>query len=446
MTGFARVHRLIALALGGLSAALLAAPSALAAPQVNGSFSVPGTTTASQIVQGPDGNMWATTPDATDDDVARINSQTGQVTKYDFTDADLDSPVGITRQGNNLWVTATNRVGRFTPANPVGAVDTTINEIGSARGITLGPDGNLWAVSDGNVIKIPPANPATYVSTAGLITGARQVVSGAGNTLWATGGTEVIHFTTAPAQAAGSPYTLGGGPQGIAAGPGGQVAFGNPVNTPQQIGRITPPGAPQLTNLGTLDAGFGVVFGNDGAYWLGQYNGNNLRRFTPQGQSTFLGGFPAFPNRGPRYIAKGPNNTLWVVLDIPDPGQSANDRVARVTGVAPPTPPPPNGGCTDNEFEFGKAKKNKKKGTAKLPVTVPCAGEVELAKTKKVKADEETAEAEGDVTLLIKPKGKARKRLNKKGKAKVKAEVTYTPDGGEPNTQTKKIKLKRKRR
>jgi hypothetical protein len=434
-----RVRRIAALALGALSAPLLVAPPALAAPQVNGSFSVPGLTDSSQIVQGPDGNMWATTPDATDDDVARINSQTGAVSKYDFTDADLDSPVGITRQGNNLWVTATNRVGRFTPANPVGAVETTINEIGSARGITLGPDGNLWAVSDGNVVKIPPGAPGTYTNFNTLITQARQVTPGAGNTLWATGGTQVIHFTTAGTQAVDSPYTFGGGPQGIAAGPGGQVAFGNPVNSPQQIGRITPPGAPQLTNLGALDAGFGVVFGNDGAYWLGQYNGNNLRRFTPQGQSTFLGGFPAAPNRGPRYLAKGPNNTLWVNLDVP--GQADPDRVARVTGVTSPPPPSPPTPEPSNEFSFGKVKKNKKKGTAKLTVIVPGPGDLELAKTKKVKGAEKNAAAAGEVKLKVKPKRKTKKKLEQKGKAKVRADVTYTPTGGEANTESKKLKL-----
>jgi hypothetical protein len=42
---------------------------------------------------------------------------------------------------------------------------------------------------------------------------------------------------------------------------------------------------------------------------------------------------------------------------------------------------------------------------------------------------------------VIKPKGKAKKKLNAKGKAKVTANVTYTPDGGDPNTQSKKIKL-----
>ena len=101
-----------------------------------------------------------------------------------------------------------------------------------------------------------------------------------------------------------------------------------------------------------------------------------------------------------------------------------------------PPPPPPS-----NEFSFGKVKTNKKKGTAKLTVNVPGPGELELAKTKKVKADDEPAEAAGTEKLLVKPKGKARKKLNKKGKAKVQATVTYTPIGGEPDTESKRIKL-----
>ncbi|MGH2990926.1 MAG: hypothetical protein ACRDMA_13910 [Solirubrobacterales bacterium] len=52
--GFARFA---ALAIGALSAVLIAAPSALAAPQVNGSFSVTGLGTNNQITQGPDNNI-----------------------------------------------------------------------------------------------------------------------------------------------------------------------------------------------------------------------------------------------------------------------------------------------------------------------------------------------------------------------------------------------------
>jgi hypothetical protein len=77
-------------------------------------------------------------------------------------------------------------------------------------------------------------------------------------------------------------------------------------------------------------------------------------------------------------------------------------------------------------------------------VKVPGPGALELAKSKKVKGDDERAEAEGKVKLAVKSRGKAKRKLNKRGKAKVTAEVTYTPDGGQPNTDSKKLKLVKK--
>lgn len=96
-----------------------------------------------------------------------------------------------------------------------------------------------------------------------------------------------------------------------------------------------------------------------------------------------------------------------------------------------------------NAFTFGKAKRNKRKGTAKLEVAIEAPGTIDLA-AGKVKAASARAEAPGVVVLAIKAKGKARKKLKSKGKAKVNAAVTFTPDGGLPATQMKKLKLVRK--
>jgi streptogramin lyase len=437
MTGFAGVRRLIVIALAS-GAMLAAAAPALAAPQVNGVFTVTGLGIDNQITQGPDGNMWVTIEDDGTNDVARINSQTGQVTKFNLDD--VTNPVGITRLGNNLWVTAINQVARFAPGS-TDATATMIAAIGGPAHITVGPDGNLWTVSGNNVIKIPPGDPSSPTVFGALITAGKQIVSGGDGNLWATGATQVVSFTTAGTQPPHSPHTFSGNTQGIAKGPGTQIGFGCPQCSPQSVGRITPPGAAQLTNTGTVDPAFGITFANDGGYWYSEFNQNRLARLTPQGVITHpLPKFPTAGTRGPRQITKGPNNTLWVTLD--EPGVAPNDKVGRVTGVAPPTPPPPDNCDT---FELGKPDKNKRKGTADLTATVPCPGTAELAKTKKVKGDEETAEAEGDVELLVKAKGKAKRRLNKKGKAKVKAEVTYTPDGGDPSTESKKVKLKKRR-
>jgi len=93
-----------------------------------------------------------------------------------------------------------------------------------------------------------------------------------------------------------------------------------------------------------------------------------------------------------------------------------------------------------NEFTLGKPKRNKKKGTAKLPVTVPGPGTLVLV-GEGLKPVTEEVGAAGEVKLAVKPQGKTKGRLKDKGKAKVDPEVTFTPTGGDPNTQDKKFKL-----
>jgi hypothetical protein len=107
-----------------------------------------------------------------------------------------------------------------------------------------------------------------------------------------------------------------------------------------------------------------------------------------------------------------------------------------------------------NSVTFGKLQRNKKKGTARLPVTVPGKGTLALA-GKGVKAQTAGATAKtsvagaGTVLLPIKAKGKARKRLFSTGKAKLRVSVTFTPTSDPadpPGTQTVKLKLRKKLR
>jgi virginiamycin B lyase len=97
-----------------------------------------------------------------------------------------------------------------------------------------------------------------------------------------------------------------------------------------------------------------------------------------------------------------------------------------------------------NEFSVGNAKKNKRRGTAKLTVNVPGPGGLQLANSKKVKGATTRAEAAGTLELLVKLKGKARKRLDEKGKMRVAVGVTFTPDGGDPAAQSANVKLVKK--
>ncbi len=95
-------------------------------------------------------------------------------------------------------------------------------------------------------------------------------------------------------------------------------------------------------------------------------------------------------------------------------------------------------------LSLGKVKLNKKKGTATLSVEVSGAGKVALKQTSTVTGATKTANAAGTVKLTVKSRGKAKKTLNKKGKVKVKASVTFTPTAGQPQTETKKLKLVKK--
>jgi hypothetical protein len=121
--------------------------------------------------------------------------------------------------------------------------------------------------------------------------------------------------------------------------------------------------------------------------------------------------------------------------------------------------PPPGGSVTHtnvkavvkpiNTFTLGALTRDKKKGTATLPVEVPVPGDLALS-GKGVKsaasAGARTSTAvsgPGTTTLTIKAKGKARKKLRETGKVTVNALITYTPTDGDPSTQTRKIPLRK---
>jgi streptogramin lyase len=303
-----------------LALAALMATSALAAPAVDGEFSL--SEKPKQITQGPDGNMWVTLENK------KLAKVTPDGTVTEFTPAALKDGNGITTgPDGNLWVVQSGEVVQIPPGDPTKATAFSVSAISDPRGITSGPDGNLYAASADKFIQIPPGNPTTFVLFKNLLTGARGISLGGDNNLWVAdfGGARVASITTG---GKATYYNTGGGPQEVGAGPGTQMGYSNPTDTPESVGRINPP---DPTPLETEPPGqgdpTGVVFGNDGAYWFARFATKDLFRLTPDGQFSTLGGFSA--GAEPRYIAKGPNNTLWVTLETVN-------KVGRITGVEPP--------------------------------------------------------------------------------------------------------------
>jgi hypothetical protein len=94
---------------------------------------------------------------------------------------------------------------------------------------------------------------------------------------------------------------------------------------------------------------------------------------------------------------------------------------------------------------LGKAKLNKKKGTATVKVTVPQPAVGMLTLTGKgLKTQTAAVGTTTTFTLRIVTKGGVAKKLRKKGKLKVPVTVTYAPTGNSPATARRPVKLIRK--
>jgi hypothetical protein len=144
----------------------------------------------------------------------------------------------------------------------------------------------------------------------------------------------------------------------------------------------------------------------------------------------------AFPAPGETSLrARGGDLADGAAGDFPITDQT--NKRANVTAALSPS----------NTFTLGSTTRNKKKGTATLTATVPNPGVLALSgngvKTAGARISVAVA-APGAVQLLIKAQGKKKRKLTDKGKVKLSPTITYTPTGGDPSTQSLKVKLKKK--
>lgn len=321
-----------------LGASLTLAAPALAVPTVNGEFDIPGGVGPNnEITAGPDGNMWVTRQD--ENGVARI-TPAGAVTPFDIANTAAGIAVG---PDGNLWVTTAIGVTKIPPGDP--AADEAFNLGGGFAGITAGPDGNMWAVSGDDLVRFSTADPvgsADPTNIPGM--DGKGMATGSDGLIWIADGTGRVHSATAADTPTVTTYTVGAGVQDVAAGLNAQVGYAAAGD--HEVGLLTPPGPPQRIALETSDP-FGIAFGADGAYWVARSSKDDLLRLTPDGQTSTLTGFSISGNVGPRKVAAGPNNTLWVTLD-------EQNKVARVTGVDPASP-----GTTEPETTIDKRPKKR---------------------------------------------------------------------------------------
>jgi hypothetical protein len=93
-------------------------------------------------------------------------------------------------------------------------------------------------------------------------------------------------------------------------------------------------------------------------------------------------------------------------------------------------------------FSLGKAKVNRRNGTAVLPVQVPGPGLVKAKAGKSLQPAKARAAAAGTVKVRLKPTAAALATLRRKHKLRLKVAVAYQPDGGAAKTATVPVVLK----
>jgi streptogramin lyase len=342
------ISRSVIRALAVAVALLLLIPAAASAvPAISGEFKVEGLGTNNKLVEGPDGNIWATIENG-GKNVAKI-APDGTVTEYEL---GINNAQGIARgPEGNLWVTSLNALTSFSPANPVLTKNTTaIPTIATFYSIVAGPDGNLWVATENLVLRIPPKTPGTQQPFPVGELSPRDI-DAAGPLLVVADGSgtksRIVTLTTAGVEK-DYPLITNGASQGVAGNAAGLIAYSQPGTAPEQVGLIQPPTASPPINLPGGGDPFGVVLGSDQAFWVVRTATNDLARLTTAGAVTFL---PGLKNEA-RQITAGPNNTLWVSQT-----KAGEEAVVRVVGleppVSPPAPPPPPTTAPETKLDKG---------------------------------------------------------------------------------------------
>lgn len=314
---------------------LFAAAPAVAAPAVTGTFPLGSEIDSNnKIIAGPDGNVWLTVAGGTND-VAKV-TPAGQVEEFDLPEISGTNGIAVGPDGN-LWVPTVNKVTKFNPENPVGTSQTfTDNFINNGGQIVTGPDGQLWVASQNSLVHFSPGSPESpqSVTLEGAELAPKDIDVAGSLVVVADGSGEnrIATFTTAGVQ---KDFVIGGPSQGVAGGPGGQIAFSAPLAAPEMSGLISPPNPAQSFEL--VGDPFGVTLGGDGAYWIVQFAAGQLARVTTDGQLSLP--IQGLPKESARQITAGPGGTLWVTL-TKNEAQAVEPAVVRISGVEPPAPPP----------------------------------------------------------------------------------------------------------
>jgi hypothetical protein len=137
-------------------------------------------------------------------------------------------------------------------------------------------------------------------------------------------------------------------------------------------------------------------------------------------------------------LADGETGDFSFSTGLTPPGRRSN-----ITAVLQPS----------NTFTIVRVRIFKPRGEATVVINVPNPGTVALSGkgvgatrqfgSGRVPTGVPTPVRAGLVGLIVTTRGKAKKRLFSTGRVRLRPRITYTPTGGDPSTQSRKLKLRK---
>jgi streptogramin lyase len=273
------------------------------------------------IVAGSDGNLWFA-DEGTTKAIGRI-TPSGVITEFDFSAGHVASNL-VDGPDGNVWFLdgAAEEIGRITPAGTITEFGTAdgLNPMSQPNDLTVGPDGNLWFTDQGDPKAIGRVTPAGAITEfTGPLTPSsfpNDITAGDDGNVWFTDDlTPAIGRVTPDGTITefGTGLQTGSAPDSITAGSDGNVWFADQYSGQRAIGRITPGGVINEFHAG-LSSGLpdAITVGADGNLWVEQSDPGGIARVTPAGAITeFTDGLNAGAGADGDQIVPGPDGNLW---------------------------------------------------------------------------------------------------------------------------------------
>jgi streptogramin lyase len=275
-------------------------------------YPLPAGSVPTQIVEGPDGNLWFTEQGR--DNIGRI-TPTGTLTEFPIPNSNV-MPFGITNgPDGNLWFTnfpagtaTVGAIGRITTAGVITLFSAEGLQV--PLGITAGPDGNLWfvdAVSQAIGYCTTSGSIKEFALTSNPTSALRGITTGPDSNLWFTDfGDNKIGKITTGGKFMEYDTAAGSQPTGILAR-SGSLLFGEPgtanIGQSTTSGSITDISGPVSSTPRYLakDAFGNIWFSDLGLNTLGKLVGSLITETNP---------IPT-ANAIPDGITVGPGGTIW---------------------------------------------------------------------------------------------------------------------------------------